>query len=215
MIILADTWIMNWNFANMTTVTKSGKSTKHVLRRGQWPPRQVSSQLLFTLTLDLHIIGLPMDEIVVRCPWNGIEHPSWSDATGGNWNWEENCKLWISLHKILRGFIHSKKTQEIINIEKITKGLISEMMLIVPFCREQWWDFWRAAPELRNVSKLNPILSVLPFLLLLLNNHYNPIIFRASLHLRRYNVETKMAWIAFCILHIVVARHLVSGWGVT
>ena len=108
-----------------------------------------------------------------------------------------------------------KKTQEIINIEKITKGLISEMMLIVPFFREQWWDFWRAAPELRNVSKLNPILSVLPFLLLLLNNHYNPIIFRASLHLRRYNVETKMAWIAFCILHIVVARHLVSGWGVT
>ena len=78
----------------------------------------------------------------------------------------------------------------------------------------QWWDFWRAAPELRNVSKLNPILSVRPFLLLLLNNHYNPIIFRASFHLRRYNVETKMAWIAFCILHIVVVRHLVSGWGV-
>ena len=109
MIILADTWIMNWNFANMTMVTKSGKSTKHVLRRGQWPPRQVSPQLLFTLTLDLHIIGLPMDGIVVRCPWNGIEHPSWSDATGGNWNWEENCKLWISLYKILREFIHSKK----------------------------------------------------------------------------------------------------------
>ena len=43
----------------MTTVTKSGKSTKHVLRRGQRPPRQVSSpHFSFTLTLDLHIIGL-------------------------------------------------------------------------------------------------------------------------------------------------------------
>ena len=64
MIILADTWIMNWNFANMTTVTKSGKSTKHVLRRGQWPPRQVSSQLLFTWRLTCTLLAFPWMELL-------------------------------------------------------------------------------------------------------------------------------------------------------